>query len=245
MRRVLLIGATSAIVEAVGRHFAGDGDSIYLLGRSPERLQQIADDYRLRGAESVNVESFEALDYAAHALLIERAINALGGLDVALLGYGTLPEQAASEASVDVARLALEINAISVISLLSHLTNHFEQQESGALAVISSVAGDRGRRSNYVYGTAKGAVSTFAQGLRARLSHKHVSVLTIKPGFVDTPMTEAFEKGPLWSTPEKVARSIYDAILSGRNEIYTPWFWRWIMVVVRAIPESIFKRLPL
>lgn len=245
MRRVLLIGATSAIVEAVGRHFAGDGDSIYLLGRSPERLQQIANDYRLRGAESVNMESFDALDYEQHAPLIERAIDTLGGLDIALIGYGTLPDQAASEASSDVARLALETNAISVISLLGHLANRFEQQESGALAVISSVAGDRGRRSNYVYGTAKGAVSLYAEGLRARLAHKHVRVLTIKPGFVDTPMTAAFDKGLLWSTPEKVAWTIYKALLSGRNEIYTPWFWRWIMVVVRAIPESIFKRLPL
>jgi decaprenylphospho-beta-D-erythro-pentofuranosid-2-ulose 2-reductase len=245
MRRVLLIGATSAIVEAVGRHFAGDGDSIYLLGRSPQRTEQVANDYRLRGADSVYVETFDALDYEQHAPLIKRAIDTLGGLDVALIGYGTLPDQAAAEASFDVARLALEVNAISVISLLGHLANRFEQQESGALAVISSVAGDRGRRSNYVYGTAKGAVSLYAEGLRARLADKHVSVLTIKPGFVDTPMTAAFDKGPLWSTPEKVALSIYKAILRGSNEIYTPWFWRWIMAVIRAIPESIFKRLPL
>jgi short-subunit dehydrogenase len=245
MRRVLLIGATSAIVEAVGRHFAVDGDSLYLLGRSSERIEQVATDYRLRGADSVYTESFDALDYEQHAPLIEQAIGAMGGLDIALIGYGTLPDQAAAESSFDVARLALEINATSVISLLGHLANRFEQQEYGALAVISSVAGDRSRRSNYVYGTAKGAVSFFAEGLRARLAHKRVSVLTIKPGFVDTPMTAAFDKGPLWSTPERVARAIYRAILSGRNEIYTPWFWRWIMAVLRVIPESIFKRLPL
>jgi hypothetical protein len=245
MRRVLLVGATSAIVEAVGRHFASDGDSIYLLGRSHQRTEQVANDYRLRGANSVHTESFDALDYEQHAPLIERAIDTLGGLDVALIGYGTLPDQAAAEASFDVARLALETNAVSVISLMTHLANRFEEQESGALAVISSVAGDRGRRSNYIYGTAKGAVSLYAEGLRARLADKHVSVLTIKPGFVDTPMTAAFDKGPLWSTPEKVALSIYKAILRGSNEIYTPWFWRWIMAVIRAIPESIFKRLPL
>jgi short-subunit dehydrogenase len=245
MRRILLIGATSAIVEAVGRHFAAAGDSIYLLGRSPRRLEQVASDYRLRGAESVHMDSFDALDYEQHAPLIERAIDALGGLDIALIGYGTLPDQAASEASFDVARLALEINAVSIISVLGHLANHFEQQESGALAVISSVAGDRGRRSNYIYGTAKSAVTLYAEGLRARLAHKHVRVLTIKPGFVDTPMTAAFNKNLLWSTPDKVARTIYKALLTGRNEIYIPWFWRWIMVVVRAIPESVFKRLPL
>ena len=189
MRRVLLIGATSAIVEAVGRHFANDGDSIVLLGRSPQRLKQVAEDYRLRGAVSVCTEPFDALDYERHVPLIERAIDALGGLDVALIGYGTLPDQAAAEASSDVARQALEVNCISVISLMTHLANLFEEQESGTLAVISSVAGDRGRRSNYVYGTAKGAVSVFAAGLRARLAHKHVSMVTIKPGFVDTPMT--------------------------------------------------------
>ena len=245
MRRVLLIGATSAIVEAVGRHFANDGDSIFLLGRSPQHMKQVAEDYRLRGAVSVCTESFDALNYERHAPLIERAIDALGGLDVALIGYGTLPDQAAAEASSDVARQALEVNCMSVISLMTHLANLFEEQESGTLAVISSVAGDRGRRSNYVYGTAKGAVSVFAAGLRARLAHKHVNLVTIKPGFVDTPMTAAFEKGPLWSSPEKVALSIYKAILRGSNQIYTPWFWRWIMAAVRAIPESIFKRLPL
>jgi short-subunit dehydrogenase len=245
MRRVLLIGATSAIVEAVGRHFADDGDSIFLLGRSHQRMKPVAEDYRLRGAVSVNTESFDALDYEQHAALIERAINTMGGLDVALIGYGTLPDQAAAEASFDVARQALEVNCMSVISLMTLLANRFEAQESGALAVISSVAGDRGRRSNYVYGTAKGAVSVFAAGLRARLAHRHVNIITIKPGFVDTPMTSAFEKGSLWSSPEKVARSIYRAILRGSNQIYTPWFWRWIMAAVRAIPESIFKRLPL
>lgn len=245
MRRILLIGATSAIVEAVGRQFAGDGDSLYLLGRSPERLEQVANDYRLRGAKSVHSHSFNALDYAQHESLIERAFETLGGLDVALIGYGTLPDQAAAETSFEVSREALETNAISVISMLGHLANRLEQQESGMVAVISSVAGDRGRRSNYVYGTAKGAISVYASGLRARLAEKQVGVLTIKPGFVATPMTAEFDKGRLWSTPERVARSIYNAILSGKNEIYTPWFWRWIMLVIRAIPAPVFKRLPL
>jgi short-subunit dehydrogenase len=136
----------------------------------------------------------------------------------------------------------LTTNALSVIALLTLIANQFEQQGFGAIAVISSVAGDRGRESNYVYGTAKGAVSIFAQGLRNRLARAGVKVVTIKPGSVDTPTTAALKKGALWSTPASVAKRIHRAMANGENIVYTPWFWRWIMGIIRAVPESIFKK---
>jgi len=131
-----------------------------------------------------------------------------------------------------------------VISLLTHLGNRFEQQGFGSIAVISSVAGDRGRQSNYVYGSAKAMVTTFTSGLRQRLYAKGVSVITIKPGFVDTPMTAAFKKGPLWAKPEHVAAAIV-ATERGAGEYYLPRFWWAIMMIIKNIPELVFKRLSL
>ncbi len=134
---------------------------------------------------------------------------------------------------------------MSVISLLTHLGNRFEAQRHGAIAVISSVAGDRGRLSNYVYGTAKGAVSIFMQGLRNRLYKSGVNVLTIKPGFVDTPMTAQLPKGALWAQPDHIAAGIIKAIDSGKTVVYLPGFWRLIMLIIKSIPESVFRRLSL
>ena len=138
-----------------------------------------------------------------------------------------------------------QINLVSVVSLLTLLANYFEKQGKGCIAVISSVAGDRGRQSNYIYGAAKGGLTIFLQGLRNRLSKAGVCVLTIKPGFVITPMTENFKKGFLWAQPQQVAKAIVSAIRRRKNVIYVPWFWRWIMLVIRNIPENVFKRMSL
>jgi short-subunit dehydrogenase len=132
-----------------------------------------------------------------------------------------------------------------VIALATVLANRFEAQRSGSIAVISSVAGDRGRQSNYVYGAAKGAVTLLLQGLRNRLSKSGVQVLTIKPGFVDTPMTAEFKKGALWAKPDDIAHGIVSAIDRRRDVVYLPGFWRLIMLIIRHIPEPIFKRMSL
>ncbi|MDQ3267568.1 MAG: SDR family NAD(P)-dependent oxidoreductase, partial [Pseudomonadota bacterium] len=136
-------------------------------------------------------------------------------------------------------------NFLSVVSLLTLLANRFEEQGHGCLAVISSVAGDRGRQSNYFYGSAKGGLSVFLQGLRNRLASRGVQVLTIKPGFVDTPMTTGFKKGALWVGPNVIAAGIHRAIRRHSNEVYLPWFWWGIMTIIKAIPERIFKHLKL
>ena len=245
MRNVLIVGATSAIAEAVAQRYAMQGDRLFLLARNTERLGTLVSDLQVRGASFVQGAAFDAGDLSEQPRLLSAAMDALGGLDVVLIAHGTLSDQKACEASSELTVRELETNALSVISLLTHLANHFEAQRHGCLAVIASVAGDRGRQSNYVYGTAKGALSIFLQGLRNRLYKSGVQVLTIKPGFVDTPMTAAFAKGALWATPDTVADDIFRAVGSRRDVLYTPGFWRLIMFIIRNVPEAIFKRLSL
>ena len=245
MRHILIIGATSAIAEATARRFAQDGDRLYLVARNPDRLVAVASDLKTRGATQVEIMVMDANDMDRHAELVAQAEAALGGLDTVLIAHGTLPNQKACEASFETTLQEIQSNCLSVISLLTHAANRFEAQKHGTIAVISSVAGDRGRQSNYVYGTAKAAVSTFLQGLRGRLFRSGVHVITIKPGFVDTPMTAGFRKGLLWASSEKVGDGIHRGIQRKRDVVYLPWFWRWIMVIIRMIPESIFKRTKL
>ena len=239
---MLIVGATSAIAEATARLFAAGGDHLCLAGRNVTRLTAIAEDLRVRGAPQVDTVALDANDFSQHESVLSQVEQVMGGLDTVLIAHGTLPDQQSCQASVEATLEAITTNALSVIALLTVIANRFEQQGSGTIAVISSVAGDRGRQSNYVYGTAKSAVSTFAQGLRNRLSRAGVKVVTIKPGFVDTPMTAAFKKGALWATPATVAKRIHRAMAKGEDVVYTPWFWRWIMAIIKAVPESIFKK---
>ena len=245
MQKILIIGATSAIAEATARIWAARGAALFLVGRRAERLETIAADLRVRGAVSVACFAMDACDTGAHAAMIDSATTALGGLDVALIAHGSLPDQKACEASVEQTLKEIDINGLSVIALSTRLAEQFEKQGKGSLAVISSVAGDRGRQSNYVYGAAKGMVTLFLQGLRHRLWRKGVQVLTIKPGFVDTPMTADFAKSSLWAKPEDIARGIVNAIDKKRDEVYLPGFWWMIMTIIRHLPEALFKRLSL
>jgi decaprenylphospho-beta-D-erythro-pentofuranosid-2-ulose 2-reductase len=245
MQRILIVGATSAIALAAARLFAQRGDTLHLLARSEERLEALAADLRLRGARAVSHAVFDANVLAQHGALVEQAAQAMGGIDAALIAHGTLGDQRACEADFALALKEIHTNAISVMSLLTVLANRMEGQRHGTLAVIGSVAGDRGRQSNYVYGAAKGMLDIFLQGLRNRLYKAGVRVVTIKPGFVDTPMTVAFAKGALWATPEGVAARIVKAMDRGWPVVYTPSFWRLIMTLIRAIPESLFRKLSL
>ncbi|HKA45652.1 MAG TPA: SDR family oxidoreductase [Burkholderiales bacterium] len=244
-RRVLIVGATSAIAEATARIFAAAGDRLYLVARNRDRVDAIARDLTVRGAAAVATETMDLNDVQSHMAMIERAVAALGGLDTVLVAHGTLPDQKKCEGDFAEALQALNTNCLSAISLLTHAANRLAAQRHGTIAVISSVAGDRGRQSNYVYGTAKAALNAFLQGLRNRLHTDGVHVLTIKPGFVDTPMTASFRKGLLWASPRSVARGIYGAIERERDVVYLPWFWRWIMLIIRSVPERVFKKLRL
>ncbi len=242
---VLLIGATSSIAHATARLFASDGDSLFLVGRNADRLGAVAADLAARGARGTHTYLLDAADLDAHAAMFEAATRALGRIDVALIAHGVLPDQQQAQDSVPALVDAFQVNALSVMALMTRLGSVFEAQGGGCIAVISSVAGDRGRGSNYVYGAAKAAVSTFAGGLRNRLASAGVRVVTIKPGFVDTPMTAALPKNALFASPEAVGRAVYRATKRGPEVVYAPFFWRYVMAGVRAVPERLFKRLHL
>lgn len=245
MKRILIIGATSAIAEATARLFAARGDSLVLAGRDMAQLDRIASDLKLRGAANAQALALDVNDLERHPGVIQQASDLLGGMDVALIAHGTLGNQQDCERDFSLALKELNTNAISVMSLLTVLANRMQAQGSGQLAVIGSVAGDRGRPSNYVYGTAKAAVATFCEGLRARLHKHNVDVLLVKPGFVDTPMTAAFKKGALWAKPDTIAKLIIRALDRRRAVIYTPSFWALIMLIIRSIPRPVFVRLKL
>ncbi len=243
MRRILIIGATSAIAEATARHFARDGARLFLVGRNSERLSAVASDLKLRGATQVESEVMDVNDTNRHGALLDQVYSTLGGLDTVLIAHGTLPDQKACEASFSLTLQELQTNCLSTISLLTHIANRFEAQKNGSIAVITSVAGDRGRQSNYIYGTAKAAVNTFLQGLRGRLHKSGVAIITIKPGFVDTPMTSSLKKGLLWAKPEQIGLGIYKSINKKSDTAYLPWFWRLFMFIINIIPERLFKYL--
>jgi len=245
MKRILIIGATSAIAEATARLYAAEGAKLFLIARDAQKLQALAADLSTRGSAEVLTAEMDANDYDQHAAVITQADAALGGIDFALIAHGTLPDQAACENSFALTRQEFETNCLSTLSLLTHLANLLELRGAGTLAVITSVAGDRGRQSNYVYGAAKGAVTLFMQGLRNRLFKQGVHVLTIKPGFVDTPMTVHLAKGMLWASPDDIATGIVKAVDKKQNVVYLPSWWRIIMTIITTIPESLFKRMRL
>jgi len=245
MKKILIIGATSAIAEATARIWAQRGDQLFLVARNKEKLEAIADDLRVRGCPKVGTYCMDANDVEGHVAMLDAAEHLLSGLDTVLIAHGTLSDQQACQQSVELTMREITTNALSVIALLTLIANRFELQKTGTIAVISSVAGDRGRQSNYLYGSAKAMVTTFTSGLRQRLFKSGVSVVTIKPGFVDTPMTAEFKKGLLWASPETIGRIIDKAMLRKCAVVYAPWFWMWIMMIIKMIPECIFKKLSL
>lgn len=245
MKNILIVGATSAIAISTARLLAEQQCHLFLLARNEERLQNVADDLKVRGATQVSTATLDINDLEKHTVVIDNATATLGSIDLLLIAHGTLPDQAACESDATVFSQEFETNATSTIHFLNIIARQFEQQKKGAIAVITSVAGDRGRQSNYVYGAAKAAVSTYLSGLRNRLYKHEVQVLDIKPGFVDTPMTAEFPKGPLWAQPEDIAQGILKGVEKKKDLVYLPFFWRYIMLIIRSIPEFVFKRLSL
>lgn len=246
MKRILILGATSAIATACAREWAGEGAHFFLVGRDPERLAGVAADLVARGAQAAHTHALDLTDCAAHPAMLQGCLAALGGIDLALVAHGTLPDQAACERDPALALREFASNGTSVIALLTLLANQFEAQRSGTIGVITSVAGDRGRPSNYVYGSAKAAVAAFCEGLRARLHKSGVHVVDIKPGFVATPMTRGLPlPGPLVAQPEAVARRIVAGMNRRVPVLYAPAFWAPIMLVIRSIPRFAFNRMKL
>ena len=246
MKKILIVGATSSIATACARIWADQGCTLFLVGRNEEQLQQIAADLFVRGARAVETHALDLNQFEQHKPMLEACFRSLGEVDQVLIAHGSLPDQQACENDFELALREFSTNGLSVIVLLTQLANYMEVQRHGGIAVISSVAGDRGRPSNYLYGTAKAAVSTFCEGLRARLFKSGVHLLTVKPGFVDTPMTQGLSLPRfLLAQPEQVAKDILHSLEKQAAVSYTPWFWWGVMQLIKAIPTIIFKRMNL
>lgn len=245
---VVVVGATSGIARALIAELAGRGCGLVLAGRNIEELERCAADLRVRFQGPAAVERFEAENFDDyHSFWARCAVHCQNGIDGVVVCHGYLPEQPQAQQSFVELRKSFDVNFLSPAALLEIAAAYFVQRGKGYIAAISSVAGDRGRQSNYLYGAPKAGLSAYLQGLRNRLHPHGIAVLTIKPGFVATRMTEGRinPNSPLVAKPERVARQIDRAIRRRRNVLYTPPIWRVIMTVVCALPEAIFKRLKL
>lgn len=241
---ILILGASSPIARAAAAAWAQRGYPLYLAGRDDAELRRLAADIAIRYHVQVWHESFDAELYDTHNAFFAGVIEKTGGLSGVLLAFGYLGNQLEARHFAQ-ANLVISRNFTGAVSILSLCASYFEERGCGFIAAISSVAGDRGRQSNYVYGAAKGALTLFLQGLRNRLHSRGVKVITIKPGFVDTSMTFGMPGIFLVASPDYVGEKIVRAVEGSRNVVYIPWFWRIIMAIIRLIPESIFMRLKL
>ncbi len=239
--KVLILGGTSPIARLLAIKFASIGAQLYLAARDEAEAGRIAGDVRVRSGVTAVAGKFDAADFASHADLIERASKELGGLDGVVLCFGTLGEEDKAQVDANEALATIQQNFTGAVSLLTIAAQKLEAQGNGFIIVIGSVAGDRGRKRNYVYGSAKGALHLFVQGLRARLAKSKIHVMTVILGTVDTRMTWGREGTLLTVPPERAADLIFEAWRKKRDVVYVPSFWRPIMAIVRAIPERIFK----
>ena len=246
-QRIFVLGATSAIAEAIMRTFCANPSAaphFALVARNQNRLDVIARDLTVRGA-TVSTHVADLSSIVEAQTVTDWASKTLGGIDVALLAYGDLGNHAGAIASTAATAALINTNYTSAAAHLTAIANVLEKQKSGVICALSSVAGDRGRQSNYVYGSAKGALTIFLAGMRNRLFASGVRVVTIKHGFVDTPMTKDIKKGALWATPASVAPTVVRAIATKNRDVYVPAFWCFIMCIIKSIPERIFVKLKL
>jgi NAD(P)-dependent dehydrogenase (short-subunit alcohol dehydrogenase family) len=244
--QVLILGAASGIARAIAQRLAAQGHQLILAGRDTADLQRTAADLGIRFGATPRVLAFDATDLAGHRAFFARCLHACGGeLDGIVFCYGLLAPQADLDRDDGLARRLIDVNFTSPALLLAAAAAYMQPRGRGYLCVLSSVAGDRGRPSNYLYGASKAALTAYLDGLRARLYHAGVDVVTVKPGPVDTPMTWGRPGMALLADPQRVAADVCRAIRWHRGTIYTPWFWRPIMAVIRAMPETIFKRMKL
>jgi decaprenylphospho-beta-D-erythro-pentofuranosid-2-ulose 2-reductase len=241
MGYILIIGAKSDIAKATARIYAAAGYDLYLAARNATELEPLRTDIEVRSRQTVRLVELDILDTVSHAAIYNSLDPKPDGV-ITAVGYLGTQEQAQND--YEEAACIMATNYTGVVSFLNIVANDFEERGHGFIVGISSVAGDRGRKSNYLYGSAKAALSTYLSGLRNRLHDAGVQVLTVKPGFVRTQMTEGMElPEKLTTTPEAVAEDIFEAQQKGKSVLYTKWFWRWIMLIIQAIPEWQFKKM--
>ena len=244
-KKILVLGATSGIAEATCRIWAAQGAQLFLVARNADKLAAVAADLKLRGAAYVGTAVADLDDTDKHPELLAHAINSLTGMDVAYLAHGVLGDQASAEQDFEHAAQILFTNFMAPVSLLTWLANYCVQRHAGVLAVLSSVAGERGRKSNYIYASSKAGLTAFLSGLRNRVDREGVTVITIKPGPVKTSMTAGMKGAEKFADVNKVAATIVKAIDKRVDTLYVPAIFLPIMFIVRHIPERIFKKFNL
>ncbi len=243
MAQILVLGATSGMADSLSRKFAENGFDLYLAGRDLDELTKTASDIQIRHSVKVAVKEFNALDFESH----RRFYNELSPKpDGVIIAIGYLGDQETAQSNLNESKMILDTNLTGIVSICNVVAEDFEKRQDGFIIGLSSVAGDRGRKSNYIYGCSKAGLTAYLSGLRARLSRVNVPVLTVKPGFVRTRMTAGLDlPEKLVGEPDDVANEIYKAWKNGKHEIYTRWFWRYIMLIIKTIPERIFMKMDL
>jgi decaprenylphospho-beta-D-erythro-pentofuranosid-2-ulose 2-reductase len=243
MKCVLILGASSDIAKAAARQYARKGATLYLAGRNEESLSAFAKDLAIRYNVTAVFVPFDADDVSSHEAFYKKIIPLP---DVVICAFGYLGDQDVAQREWAESNRIIQANYTGAVSILNVVANEMENRKSGVIAGVSSVAGDRGRQSNYIYGSAKAGFTAYLAGLRNRLFKSDVHVVTVKPGFVDTKMTNGLKlPAPLTAKPEQVAAKMINAINKKTNEIYVLWMWRWIMLIIKSVPEGIFKKLKL
>lgn len=244
-QRILAFGATSAICHELLKLYASAGARFFLVARNEAQLAALSDDLVARGGSVDGTTAYDFNDWQQHAATVEQASALLESIDVAVVAHGSLPDQLACESSGAAVKQCMDDNFTSAAIIIQACTQRFDAQGRGSLAVISSVAGDRGRKSNYTYGAAKAGIDTLLQGLQGRFSGSAVKIVNIKPGMIITPMTAHMPHGAIWATPAAIAPDIARAIERGSKVCYVPGYWRLIMFVIRCLPTAIMAKLPL
>lgn len=242
---VLILGASSSIARAAAHAFAAKGHALYLAGRDVLDLERLAADIKVRFQVDVCFGYFAAEEFDTHEAFVQKVIEEMQGLEGVLAAFGECKDHKKALTDFSYAKKIIDINFTGMCSLLTACANYLGRKGEGFIIAISSVAGDRGRQSNYVYGAAKAGLNAFLEGLRNRLFHAGVRVITIKPGYVDTAMTYGLPNLFLVASPQAVGEKIVRALDKSRDVVYLPWFWRYIMWIICAIPEPLFKRLKL
>ena len=243
IKKLVIFGAASAIAREIARTAAAEGVELCLVSRQADELALMQRDLSVRGSPQVEIIVADATELSCQQGLLATIFETFPDFDAVLVANGDLTAMPQAEHDFDLLLNSLRINFGAIAVLLLRLAPYFEQRRSGCIAAIGSVAGDRGRRVNYLYAAAKAGLDTFLSGLRGRMAACGVRVVTIKPGFVDTPMTSAIKKGALFASPQGVGRSAWRALRTYNRTVYLPWFWRPIMMIIRALPEAIFQRL--
>jgi len=241
MKNVLILGATSDMAQAMAKKFAAEGWSLSLAALEDDQLEPIAGDLNVRSEVPVDTYHFDATDFDSHRAFYD---SLSVKPDTVLCVFGYMGDQISARTDFNEVQKTIEINYTGAVSILNEVAEDFEKRKSGSIVGISSVAGDRGRQSNYIYGSAKAGFTAYLAGLRNRLAKFGVHVMTVKPGFCRTKMTENAElPAALTATPEQVANAVFHGLEKKRNTVYTLWMWRWIMLVICHIPEAVFKKM--